>query len=151
MPSSAGEDGTDGLGAVPSVLPILRTDGTVDNTGPILVFLRQDFSRINAIAWFPARTLFCFFPTCPPSAGGGGVLRGSFRGQFDVRNRFEHTVSGTRILVVGWTSAGRTWLAEASHFSLGSCSCFSHPLLPVAVILPAPVVIPLSLCCHHCF
>jgi len=33
MPSSAGEDGTDGLGAVPSVLQILRTDGTVDNTG----------------------------------------------------------------------------------------------------------------------
>jgi hypothetical protein len=32
MPTSAGEDGTDGLGAVPSVLPILRTDGTVDNT-----------------------------------------------------------------------------------------------------------------------
>jgi hypothetical protein len=32
MPSSAGEDGTDGLGAIPSVLQILRTDGTVDNT-----------------------------------------------------------------------------------------------------------------------
>ena len=39
MPSSAGEDGTDGLGAVPSVLQISRTDGrglpsdgTVDNT-----------------------------------------------------------------------------------------------------------------------
>jgi hypothetical protein len=32
MLSSAGEDGTDGLGTVPSVLQILRTDGTVDNT-----------------------------------------------------------------------------------------------------------------------
>jgi len=32
MPSSAGEDGTDGLGTVPSVLQILRTEGTVDNT-----------------------------------------------------------------------------------------------------------------------
>ena len=35
MPSSAGEDGTDGLGAVPSVLQILWTDGTVDNTGSL--------------------------------------------------------------------------------------------------------------------
>jgi len=39
MPSSAGEDGTDGLGTVPSVLQKLRTDGrgrssdgTVDST-----------------------------------------------------------------------------------------------------------------------
>jgi hypothetical protein len=33
MPSLAGDDGTDGLGTVPSVLQIVRTDGTVDNTG----------------------------------------------------------------------------------------------------------------------
>ncbi|KAF8534228.1 hypothetical protein BDD12DRAFT_896592 [Trichophaea hybrida] len=36
MPSSAGSDGTDGLGAVPSVLQILRTDGTVDNTALVV-------------------------------------------------------------------------------------------------------------------
>jgi len=49
-PSSAGEDGTGGLGAVPSVLKILRTDGggrpsdgMVDNTAgqdlPLPLFL----------------------------------------------------------------------------------------------------------------
>jgi len=34
IPSVLSKDGTDGLGAVPSVLEESRTDGTVDNTGP---------------------------------------------------------------------------------------------------------------------
>ena len=32
IPSVLSKDGTDGLGAVPSVLEESRTDGTVDNT-----------------------------------------------------------------------------------------------------------------------
>ena len=61
MPSSAGEDGTDSLGAVPSVLQILRTDGTVDNIVTNLILLattatKKATSKIIAGIRRPIRT-----------------------------------------------------------------------------------------------